>query len=54
MTEKADLIGNWKKKLKNNQVSEEFYSEASLFISVLYAGMDVGYGKSQRKKKLPV
>jgi hypothetical protein len=47
MTEKADLIGNWKKKLKNNQVSEEFYSGPLLFISVVYSCMDVvGCGES--------
>lgn len=38
MTEKADLIGNRKKKLKNNQVSGKFYWEATLFISLLMHG----------------
>lgn len=46
MTEKANLIGNWKKKLKNNQGSKEFLTEALSFIGALYSGVDAGFGES--------
>lgn len=45
MTEKANLIGNWKKKLKNNQGSKEFHAEALSFIGALYSGVDAGFGE---------
>lgn len=46
MTEKANLIGNWKKKLKNNQGSKEFHAEALSFFGALYSGVDAGFGES--------
>lgn len=46
MTEKANLIGNWKKKLKNNQGRKECHAEALSFIGALCSGVDAGFGES--------